>query len=101
MSYPRDPQHIYDDDPDAIDRLTEKLAALEAARDRLTAYNKTARKGAPDRTLLSPRQVVYLTRCLIHTRYNCPGERMPAYVSANLSGRIGEIRKRIERLNRG
>jgi G:T-mismatch repair DNA endonuclease (very short patch repair protein) len=90
---------IRDDDPSAVFLLTAKLDHLTAERDRCAAYNRTCRKGTPDRSLLDIRQVAYLDGCLRHTRYNCPGERMPAYVSANLSGRIGEIRKRIERLN--
>ena len=100
MAYPRDPNAIYDDDPNALERLTEKLARLEAARDCIKRYNVTCRAGRPDTNLLSPQQRSYLASCLIHTRYNCPKEQMPQYVIGNLNGNIGRIRKRIERLSR-
>src|SRR5688572_11759230 len=36
---------IYDDDPDAIDRLRERIADLEARRERMKAINKAIRRG--------------------------------------------------------
>lgn len=66
---------IYDDDPDAIERLTAKLAKLTEERDGIKAANAAARKA----------------------KQPAP---YPAYALSNLGGVIGNTRKRIERLQR-
>jgi hypothetical protein len=86
---------IYSDDPHAVLKLTAKLDDKLAARAAIAAYNRTCRKGAPDYALLSERWQEYLVGCLRHTAYNCPGGRMPGYVSANLSGEISRLRERL------
>ena len=94
---------IYSDDPDAIERLEERIAELEAERDRIKAYNKTARKGSPDTSLLDDLQ----RRNLAAGERSCPAyqERikhaMPSYVLSNLSGNIARNKKRLQALKRG
>ena len=91
---------VYSDDADAIERLTERIAGLEAERERVKAYNASARKGAPDVSLLDDRQREALESCRRHQ----PGylERrkgqMPSYVLSNLSGNITKQRQRLEQL---
>lgn len=77
---------IYSDDPDAIERLQEKLAGLEAERERMKAENAAYRKehraelkamGAYDRGQAVPH---------------------PSYSIQNLGGRITAARKRIKQL---
>ena len=65
---------IYDDDPDAIERLTEKLAELQAKREKIKDENAAARKAGTD--------------------------THPAYVLTNLSGNITRTRERIAALTR-
>lgn len=77
---------IYDDDPDAIERLTAKLAGLEAERDRCKAENAEFRKA--HRAELSAMT---------------PYERrlaMPHGSFTNLSATINRTRKRLEHLRR-
>jgi hypothetical protein len=65
---------IYSDDPDAIERLREKLAELEAKREQIKTDNKAAR-----------------------SRGDKP---QPAYVLQNLGGNITRTRQRIAYLER-
>jgi DNA repair exonuclease SbcCD ATPase subunit len=60
---------IYDDNPDALERLRDKLAALEEQRATLKTENARRRKAGE--------------------------ETLPAYVLANLGGNITRARKRI------
>lgn len=92
---------IYNDDPDAIERLAEKLAAFEAQRDAIRAYNQSCRRGHPDRTLLTEQQqrdVEYLGT----VARAAPGEDgpLPGYVLSNLGGNIRRTRMRLEQLRR-
>lgn len=90
---------IYSDDPDAIVRLRERLAELEAERDRIKRYNASCRKGARDLSILTAAEQADLAS----TARACPymigknGE-MPKYHLANLSGNIGRQRKRLAQL---
>jgi hypothetical protein len=89
---------IYDDDPDAIEALERRRAALEAERARYTAFNKTARKGQPDFSLLTGRQRESwqtLSRLGVLRNGGFPG-----YATSNLSGRISKDRDRLARLRR-
>jgi len=79
---------IYSDDPDAIERLTEKLARLEAEREQVKFENAAFRKThRAELKLLTPYQ---------------RDQAMPhrAYVGTNLSGVISNTRKRLEGLQR-
>ena len=87
---------IYDDDPDAVERLEAKIAALEADRERIKAYNRTARAGKPDGSLLTLDE---LTSLAMARRYGqSKSGQMPSYVLSNLSGRITRDRARLARL---
>lgn len=79
---------IYDDDPDAIERLTEKLAKLETKRDRMKVANSKFRQQNRD-------QLKVMT----------PYERSqsipyPAYSLNNVGGNIKRCRDRLARLQR-
>lgn len=91
---------IYSDDPDAIERLTERIAALEARRESIKAYNASCRKGQPDESLLSleDRQGLAMAR---NARQVKPDGQMPGYVLANLAGDIKRNRDRLARLSEG
>jgi len=98
---------IYRDDPDAPERLQERLERLEAERDRIKAYNVTARKAAKtggltgDLSLLDDRQKADLLNVIKHTPYMVkPGAPFPAYHLSNLSGRIKATRDRIAETER-
>lgn len=96
---------IYSDDHDAVERLAEKLAALEAERDRVKAYNASCRKaaktgGTGDTSLLDDAQRADLATSIRVTPYAIgKGGAMPAYVLTNLSGNITRTRKRLEALS--
>lgn len=92
-------QSIYSDDADAVERLQEKIAAMEAERARIVAYNKSCRAGQRDCSLLDEKQKKSLILLVKH----CPEQlgkngAMPAYVCANLSGNIARARKRLPEL---
>jgi len=79
---------IYDDDPDAIERLTEKIAALEARRERMKAANAAYRKAHREELkALTPfgrdQAVPY-----------------PGYELSNLGGNISRAKERLARLQR-
>lgn len=79
---------IYSDDPDAIERLTEKIAAMEAERERMKADNAAFRK--EHRAELKG-MTGYERDCAVpHPRYSI----------ANLGGNISRARKRLEHLKR-
>jgi hypothetical protein len=65
---------ISSDNPDAIDLLTEKLANLEAKREKIKAFNKEARKNKT--------------------------EQVPSYSLTNLGQNIASVKKRIEHLKK-
>jgi hypothetical protein len=98
---------IFSDDSDAVEALEERLAGLEAERDRITAYNKSARKAAKagqehgDLNLLDEKQKANLLStmrvCPYHRR---PGLPFPGYVLSNLSGNIKRNRDRLEHVKR-
>lgn len=92
---------IYSDDPDAVEALEQRIATLEAERDRIKAFNATARKGSPDYSLLTDSQ----RNDLLVTARVCPyqlgkGGSFPAYVLSNLSGNIKRNRDRLAEVRR-
>lgn len=96
---------IYSDDPDAVERLRDKLAALEAERSRWVEYNKSARKaaksgGVGDVSILDDAQREDLYRVIAYHWQKLPGRAVPSYVTANLGGNISRLRQRIESLTR-
>ena len=79
---------IYSDDPDAIERLTEKLAKLEAKRERMKAANAEYRKA---------HRAELKTMTAYERSQAVP---FPSYAISNLGGVITNTRKRIEHLKR-
>lgn len=91
---------IFDDDPDAIEALDARIAALELERARIVAYNASCRKGAPDPALLDERQRGGLEACRRVGQLR-PNGSMPAYATSNIGGRIAKDRQRLARLRGG
>src|SRR5262245_31387698 len=79
---------IYDDDPDALERLHDKLSALEARRDSMTAANAAYRKA--HRAELQAEPSAYQRSQMVP---------FPSYSLQNLGGNITRTRQRIARLS--
>lgn len=92
---------VFSDDEDAPDRLRERIAALEAQRDRIKAYNASCRKGARNVELLDEAQREDILSIAQHAAYQLGrhGE-FPSYALSNLGGRIRDQKKRLERIER-
>jgi hypothetical protein len=90
---------IYDDDPDAVDRLRERIAGLEAERDRIKAYNTSCRKRTPNESLLNDRErsILASVKRLTPSALGRNGS-YPAYHLSNLNGNIARNRQRLRRL---
>ncbi len=91
---------IYSDDSDAVEALRARIANLEAKRDRVKAFNVTARKGQPDESLLTEQE-----RASLDSERRFSGAYMerrkgqfPAYHLANLNGNINRNRERLRAL---
>ena len=78
---------IYDDDPDAIERITERIASMEAQRDRIKAENASFRKEHRDE---------FKTMTAYQRDQAMPHR---GYVVTNLTGNIARYRKRLEALS--
>lgn len=92
---------IYSDDDDAAEKLRERIAGLEAERDRIKAYNASCRKGAADVSLLDEEQRAKLLSTAKVAAYQIgKNGAAPVYWLANLNGNIARNRKRLERLER-
>lgn len=97
---------IYSDDPDAPERLRERIAELEAERDRITAYNRAVRK--PGRgtlhdalALLDDRQRANLQTLARVAPYQLRANgAFPAYATSNIGGNISRARARLAGLER-
>lgn len=79
---------IYDDDPDAIERLAEKIARLEAKRDRMKAENAEFRKA--NREALKAMGAYDRHQAMPHA----------SYTLTNLGATIRNAKQRMERLAR-
>ena len=79
---------IYDDDPDAVERLTEKIARLEGERDRMKAENSEYRR--EHKTELAGMTAWQKDQALPHA----------SYTISNRTANIGRLRKRLEGLQR-
>jgi hypothetical protein len=91
---------IYSDDHDAIPQLEQRIADLEAQRDRIKAYNKTVKAGKRDVSLLDEKQRADLLSGIRHMPHATPGGKFPSYGLTNLSGNIARNRKRLEELKK-
>jgi hypothetical protein len=90
---------IYDDDADAIERLRERIAALEAERERIKAYNTSCRRGQPDPSLLDERQRATLRDVARVSPFALgKGGAFPSYALSNLNGNLARNRQRLARL---
>jgi hypothetical protein len=79
---------IYSDDPDAVEKLTAKIAALEAQREQVKAANAAYRKE-------------HRAELKTMTAYERDqAQPYSGYVLTNLSGNISRQRKRLEQLQR-
>lgn len=79
---------IYDDDPDAIERLEAKLAGLEASREKMKAANADYRKAnRAELKEMSPYQ-------------RGQAVPFPSYAISNIGGNISRCRERLARLAR-
>lgn len=90
---------VFDDDPDAIERLTERIEAGEAKRARIKAYNASCRKGERDVSLLGEAE----KKDLATTARVCPYQlgkkgEAPRHWLTNLGGTINKDKKRREKL---
>lgn len=92
---------IYSDDVDAVERLEERIAGLEAERERIKAYNASCRRGARDVSLLDEKQQADLasTARVCSWQIGSKGEA-PAYWLQNLGGNIRRNRERLEQIKR-
>jgi len=93
---------IYSDDPDALERLAERIAELVAERDRIKAFNTSCRaQVGGDESLLTDAQRAQLDSVRRHMPISL-GKRgqMPAYALSNLSGNIRRQQQRLEQLRR-
>ncbi len=88
---------IYSDDPDAIEQLETRIAALEAERDSVKRYNATCRKGEPDYSILSEGLRATLIGMARAGQVN-DNRAIPKYHLTNLSGNINRQKKRLETL---
>jgi uncharacterized small protein (DUF1192 family) len=89
-------QSIYSDDTDAVEKLTERVATLEAERDRIKAYNATCRKGARDLSLLTEAEKKDLVSVAKYSPYQLgKGGAFPGYKLTNLNGNLNRNRKRL------
>jgi hypothetical protein len=91
---------IYSDDEDAIERLRERIAGLEAERKRITDYNRSCRKAAKtgelgDLSLLDSKQQRQIATLSGLSHQVRSGGAFPAYATSNLSGNIGRLKKRL------
>ena len=90
---------IYDDDTDAAEKLAERIAGLEAKRDRIKAYNATCRKGERDVSLLTEAERGDLLMIAKVAAYQMgKGGAFPGYELTNLNGNIARNRKRLEQI---
>ncbi len=90
---------IYSDDPDAIEQLEERIAGLEAERDRVKVINKAARAGKLGEIELTTREKRHLMSIAQHQPYYDPAHKgYPPYLLTNLSSNINRQKKRLETL---
>ena len=93
---------VYSDDPDAIAKLTERIAALEHERDTIKTYNAACRKGTADPSTLPDALARELADAIkAWGDIQCSGGRFPSYTLSNLSANIRRNRHRLDDSRRG
>jgi hypothetical protein len=89
-------QAISSDDPNAIERLREKLAGLGAQRDRYKAASKALRTKDPQTALIA---VGFSEEGAVRLLKSLDGEtKIPSYLLSNLGADIRRVRQRIQQL---
>ena len=92
---------VFSDDVDAIEHLRERIAAREARRNRIKAYNASCRKCKPDLLLLTDREREELASTRRVAAYMLSkGGGFPTYVLTNLGAAIRKDKERITDLER-
>lgn len=89
---------IFSDDPDAIERLRERIAGLEAERDRMKAINREVRRGSGWAERVDPPLTDDERTVLADTARFSGVAGYPAYALSNLGANIRRNRERLERL---
>lgn len=90
---------VYSDDVDAVERLEARIAAREAQRDRIKAFNAAARRGSPDLSLLTEAERADILNIAKNAPYQLgKGGAFPGYVLSNLGATIRKDRARLEGL---
>jgi len=91
---------IYSDDPDAPERLAERIAELEAKRDAMKAANAAFKKGGIDAVRAACGDAVALEGA--RTMQHCHWEKrpFPAYELTNIGANIRRLQKRAEEVKR-
>lgn len=87
---------IFSDDHDAIEKLEAKIAGLEAKRDMMKAFNKSALKHSPDYELLNDALKADLLSVATYASYQLgKGGGFPSYALSNLGATIRTAKKRL------
>lgn len=87
---------VYSDDVDAVERLEVRIVEREGERDRVKAFNVSARKGAPDLSLLDEKQRVDILSIAKVAAYQLgKGGAFPGYHLSNLGATIRKDKKRL------
>lgn len=91
---------IYSDDPDAIEQLQERVAALEAQRDRRKQINREIRRGAGWESRIAPPLTDDERADLTNAARFSGCKGYPPYSFQNLAGNISRQRERLAQLER-
>jgi hypothetical protein len=89
---------IYNDDPDAVQRIQERIANAEAIRDEVRGYNASVRKGRPDESLLSDQMKKNLREMSALRGVMRADGQFPTFYTSNLAGNINRLKKRLSAL---
>lgn len=91
---------IYRDDPDAIARLAERIAGLEAERARMKAENAAYKKGDAAYAAFAGITIEQAAarRVTIEASYSWCRQPHPGYALQNLGGNINRQKKRLAQL---
>ena len=101
---------IYSDDEDAVGKIRERIAGLEAKRDRMKRINAEIRRGAGWEgrlgcagVELTAQEKGDLLAVAQHQPYYCKDGRpvFPPYALQNLAGNIGRLKERIRAIEAG
>ena len=87
---------VYSDDVDAVGRLEARIADREAERDRVKAFNGSARKGSPDLSLLDDSQRANILSIAKVASYQLgKGGAFPGYTLSLLGASIRKDKQRL------